>query len=155
MVRHRTRLLLLVALAGSTSNALAQGPTLTVGARVRVVLREPEQTRIGAYRAADQAGLTLAVDSTTLTIPRENIVRLEQSLGRNPGVPGGIVGALLGAVVGGAVGCLANKDDYGVYCGGQDDTKVIVGAAVGGVAGAVVGAMLFRTERWRAVELPR
>jgi len=149
------RVLLLIALVGTPTSGWAQGPPLALGTRVRVVEREPGPTRIGVYRGADQSALTLGIDSTTLTIPREQIVRLEQSLGRKPSLPGGIVGALLGALAGGAVGCLANEDDYGVFCAGQDDTKVIVGAAVGGVAGAFLGAMLFRTERWRAVELPR
>lgn len=144
-------LLLIVSLAASTVGS-AQGPPLLAGTRVRVVERAPGPTRVGAYRGAGPAGLLLGVDSITLSIPRENILRLEQSLGRKPSVPAGIVGALVGVLAGGALGCLANKDDYGVYCGGQDDTKVIVGAALGGIAAGILGAVLFKTEHWRAVE---
>jgi uncharacterized membrane protein YeaQ/YmgE (transglycosylase-associated protein family) len=72
-------------------------------------------------------------------------------MGRKPNVTTGIVGAILGAGVGGALGCLANKDDYGVYCGGQDDTKVIIGAVLGGLAGGAAGALLFKREGWREV----
>ena len=73
-------------------------------------------------------------------------------MGKKANVGLGVLGLLLGAGVGGALGCLANKDDYGVYCGGQDDTKVIVGAALGGLAGAAAGALLFKREAWRTVE---
>lgn len=70
---------------------------------------------------------------------------MQRAAGR-PNVTGGIIGFVVGAAAGAAVGCLANKDDYGVFCGGQDDTKVVVGAAVGGVVGAAIGALLFRRE---------
>jgi hypothetical protein len=63
---------------------------------------------------------------------------------RKPNVTGGIIGFVVGAAAGATVGCLANKDDYGVFCAGQNDTKVVVGALVGGVAGAAVGALLFK-----------
>ena len=64
-----------------------------------------------------------------------------------------VIFVLGGAAVGGALGCLANNDDYGAYCGGQDDTKVIVGAALGGIAGAAAGALLFKKESWQTVTL--
>jgi gas vesicle protein len=69
-----------------------------------------------------------------------------ERVARRPNVTGGIIGFVVGAAAGATVGCLANKDDYGVFCGGQDDTKVVVGAAVGGVVGAAIGALLFRRE---------
>jgi membrane associated rhomboid family serine protease len=69
-------------------------------------------------------------------------------------VVGGVVGFLAGAVLGGVIGCAANRDSYGVFCGGQDDTKVFVGAALGGVAGGAVGALLFRRERWTVIAGP-
>jgi hypothetical protein len=131
--------------------AAAQGPPLVLGARVRVTTTTAKET--GLYRGADLANLMLEVDATTRTIPRGTIEKLEQSMGKKPNVTTGIVGLLLGAAVGGALGCLANKDDYGVYCGGQDDTKVIVGAALGGLAGAAAGALLFKKEGWQAVTL--
>ena len=77
---------------------------------------------------------------------------MELSRGRQPSVVGGLVGFLLGAAAGGAIGCAANSDDYGVYCGGQDDTRVIAGAALGGAAGAALGALLFKRERWAVVD---
>lgn len=130
----------------------AQGPAPGLGQRVRVTTSAPNTTRVGTWRGADQASVKIQVGSTPLAIPRGNIVRLEQSMGKKPNVTGGIVGLLLGVGVGGALGCLANPDDYGVYCGGQDDTKVIVGAALGGIAGAAAGALLFKREAWRTVE---
>ena len=144
---------LLAILLLQASIAAAQGPPLVLGARVRVSTTTPKETRVGLYRGADQANLMLEVDASTRTIPRGTIEKLEQSMGKKPNVGMGVVGLLLGAAVGGALGCLANKDDYGVYCGGQDDTKVIVGAALGGIAGAAAGALLFKREGWQAVAL--
>lgn len=66
--------------------------------------------------------------------------------GRRPNTTGGIIGFVVGAAAGATVGCLANKDDYGVFCGGQDDTKVVVGAVIGGAVGAAVGALVFARE---------
>ena len=53
-----------------------------------------------------------------------------------------MVGAVAGAAIGAALGCLANRDDYGVFCGGQSDTKAVIGAVVGAGAGAWIGAVL-------------
>ena len=141
----------LALMPGSGPVLLAQGPDLTPGTRIRVTTISPSATRTGAYRGIDQSVLKLQVDTATYRIPRETIAKLEQSTGKKPNVPAGIIGALLGAGIGGALGCLANKDDYGVYCGGQDDTKVIVGAVLGGLAGGAAGALLFKRERWMAV----
>ncbi|MGE0553861.1 MAG: hypothetical protein AB7R55_10575 [Gemmatimonadales bacterium] len=46
----------------------------------------------------------------------------------------------------------ANRDSYGVYCAGQSDTKVVLGAALGGAAGAAVGALVFKRRRWRPID---
>jgi hypothetical protein len=143
----------LAVLLAAAPVALAQGPDLVVGTRVRVT-RTTTGRQIGTYRGTDQSALSLQVDTTTHRVPRETIAKLEQSMGRKPNVATGIFGAILGAGVGGALGCLANKDDYGVYCGGQDDTKVIVGAVIGGLAGGAAGALLFKKEGWREVPLP-
>jgi hypothetical protein len=71
-----------------------------------------------------------------------------------PSVLGGVVGALLGGAVGSlSVGCLANRDDYGVPCGGQDDTKFVIGGIVGGLTGGALGALISRKERWDHVDL--
>jgi hypothetical protein len=149
-------LTLTIVLAALSSTAEAQGPPVVLGARVRVSVSQPANARhTGVLRAADGTSVQLQTSGESLTIPRSTITRLEQSLGKKPNGPGGIIGALLGVAVGGAVGCLANKDDYGVYCAGQDDTKVIVGAVVGGLAGAVVGALVFKKEGWREAALPR
>lgn len=125
----------------------------TPGARLRVTWADPRlQTRVGRLDALTDGVLRLSADSGFVSIPREAITSLERSLGHRPGIAGGVVGLVLGGGVGAVLGCLANADDYGVFCGGQDDTKVIVGAALGGVAGGLLGAYLFRTERWRPVD---
>ena len=146
---------LLAAIGLLPAPILAQGPSLVVGTRVRVTTTAQPTTRVGAYRGVDPTSLSLLVDTTTYRIPRETIARLEQSAGKKPNVATGVLGAILGAGIGGALGCLANKDDYGVYCGGQDDTKVILGAVLGGLAGGTAGALLFKKEGWREVPVPR
>ena len=152
----RLRLTLAMVLIAFPGAAGAQGPPIVLGSRSRVTVSQPANTRhTGILRAADGTSVQLQTSSESLTIPVSTITRLEQSLGKKPNATGGIIGALLGVAVGGAVGCLANKDDYGVYCGGQDDTKVIVGAVVGGLAGAAVGSLVFKKEKWREVVIPR
>jgi hypothetical protein len=126
---------------------------LTPDTRLRVSASSPlTQVRTGTYRALTDTTLVLSADTSQFTIPLANITQVEVSRGRQPNVVGGVVGLLLGAAAGGAIGCAANSDDYGVYCGGQDDTKVIVGAVLGGAAGAALGALLFRREHWAVVD---
>ena len=132
----------------------AQGPPLTVGTRVRATTTPASTTLTGVYRGLDQGAFTLQVDASTHRIPRETIAKLEQSTGRKANVTTGILGAILGAGIGGALACFANTDDYGVYCGGQDDTKVIIGAVIGGLAGGAAGALLFKREGWREIRVP-
>jgi hypothetical protein len=134
--------------------AAQEEPPLHPGSRIRVTIQGPEaSTRIGRLGAVNDSTLVLLTASSSTAIPRAGIIRLELSRGRKPSVPGGIAGLVLGAAAGGAVGCLANRDSYGVFCAGQSDTKVVVGAVVGGAAGATLGALLFRRERW--VTLPQ
>ena len=142
---------LLAALGASPLVLEAQGPPIVYGTRVRVTTTTQPTKRIGLYRGNDPAAITLQVDTSSYRIPRETIVRIERSVGKKPNVTAGILGGIVGAGVGGALGCLANEDDYGVYCGGQDDTKVIVGAVLGGLAGAAAGALLFKKEKWATV----
>ncbi len=78
---------------------------------------------------------------------------LEVSRGHAPGPVPTLAGLLLGTAVGFALGCAANRDDYGVYCGGQSDATVLHGRGPQGPGGAA-GALLFRREQWAAVALP-
>jgi hypothetical protein len=73
--------------------------------------------------------------------------QIELETGRTWSLTGAVIGGVVGAAVGGALGCLANRDDYGVYCGGQSDTKVVIGAVLGAGAGAWIGAVLPRRIR--------
>jgi hypothetical protein len=67
--------------------------------------------------------------------------------GRRLSVAGGIVGGVVGAAAGVALACLANRDSYGVYCGGQNDTKLLVGGVIGAGVGGWLGARLFARDR--------
>jgi hypothetical protein len=78
-------------------------------------------------------------------VPRAPV--LDRAEGRRLSVAGGVGGFLVGAVVGGLVACHFNRDSYDVFCAGQNDTKVFVGAVVGGASGAALGSYLFRSRR--------
>jgi hypothetical protein len=128
---------------------------LQAGARVRVAVHGPDpRWRVGTLGAVADTVLVLRTSRGSLTIPARDVVRLQASRGTGPSVLGGVVGVLLGGAAGGAGGCLANRDDYGVFCGGQRDTRVVLGAVLGGAAGAVVGAVALRRERWQAADWP-
>ena len=76
------------------------------------------------------------------SIARRPALQIELDSDRSWSVTGAVVGAVAGAAVGVALGCLANRDSYGVYCGGQSDTKLVIGGLLGAGAGAWIGAVL-------------
>jgi hypothetical protein len=124
------------------------------GDRVRVTLiQRAPLVRVGVLASVHGDALGLDTPLGSSVIPLATIRSLELSRGRRPNVPLGVAGLVLGAAAGGAVGCLANRDSYGVFCAGQDDTKVIAGAVAGGVVLGAVGALVFRRERWATVDL--
>jgi hypothetical protein len=125
---------------------------LTPGTRLRVTLISPAQVHVGTFETLRDSTLLLSGTAASRAIPLLNIRQLEASRGPQPGVLGGGIGLALGAVAGGLLGCAANRDSYGVFCGGQNDTKVALGAAIGAAAGAAVGAILFRRERWTTID---
>lgn len=129
-------------------------PSLTAGTRLRITVINPRLgVEIGLYRALTDTTLTILKGSSTRVLPLSEINRLEWSRGRRPSLLGGMLGFVVGVAVGGVVGCVLNRDSYGVFCTGQNDTKVVVVAGLGGGVGAVLGAMLFRGDRWQAVDL--
>ena len=129
-------------------------PTLEPGARVRVTTTSPTgPVRIARFEAFTDSTLVVSVNASPSAIPLSVIQKLESSR-RAPSVLGGAIGLVLGTALGGAAGCAANRDSYGVFCGGQSDAKVVAGAAIGGIAGAALGAFVFRRDRWSPVALP-
>jgi hypothetical protein len=133
------------------------GATMQPGARVRVTVSEAhERTLVGTLESLKDEGLVLQVDGRPLTIPVESIRRVEVSRGRRASARWTALGAVAGGTVGAlGAGCLANKDDYGVLCAGQDDTKYLIGGLVGGLAGGALGAWLGRDAKWDRVDLQR
>jgi MFS family permease len=127
---------------------------LTPATRLRVSAESPVGlVQTGSYRGLTDTTLALFTGGSLVTIPLADITRVEISRGRKPSLAGGIVGFVLGGAAGGVVACTANRDDYGVFCGGQNDSKLVVGAALGGAVGAALGALLFRREKWRVVDV--
>jgi hypothetical protein len=127
---------------------------LTADTRLRVTAEHGiARVETGTYHALTDTTLVLSCGASMITLPLASITRVEVSRGQKPNVAGGVVGFLLGAAAGGALACTANRDDYGVFCAGQDDSKLVLGAALGGVAGAALGALLFRKERWRVIDV--
>lgn len=153
--RLATTALALVILSspGSGLSAQVEEP-VRPGARLRVTTAEPlRAVRIGALESLTDTGFTLLSGSTVHTIPFGTVTRMEVSRGKRLNIPVGVVGLVLGGAAGGAVGCLANRDSYGVFCGGQDDTKVIAGAVLGAAVGGVLGAVVFRREAWSPLDI--
>lgn len=137
------------------SVSLAQDAPLLPGARVRVTSAQPPgEARVGMYQGLHGGLLELEANSTRFSYPLADITRLDVSRGYKPSLVGGVVGGILGAAMGGFVlGCLANRDDYGVICAGQNDTMLWTGVIGGGALMGFLGARLFRTERWARVDL--
>lgn len=77
-------------------------------------------------------------DSPSAAEPVVPRIRIERRT-----LAGGAAGLVLGAAAGAAAGCHFNRDDYGVFCGGQSDTTVFIGAALGAAAGTALGMWLF------------
>ena len=133
------------------ANAAAQSP----GERLRITATNPVEVRVGAFQSATPAGVTISIEDQPRLFALERIRQVEASSGRKPSIVAGVLGAVLGAGIGGVIGCAANRDSYGVFCGGQSDTKVVVGAVIGGLVGGGAGLLLFQTERWQPVDLER
>ncbi len=132
-----------------------QPPQLEAGARVRVTATTFAGFRVARFQALTDSTLVLADNGNPFVIPLSAVTQLEWNRSRSPNLLTGAVGLLLGGAAGAAAGCAANRDSYGVFCGGQSDTKVAVGAALGGIAGAAIGSLLFRRDQWVPVALPR
>jgi surface antigen len=132
-------------------------PPVDPGARLRVSVAGSGARPIsGTLDALRDGSLVLATDGQTRAFPLATISRVEVSQGRHVSRRAVVIGAVAGGVAGALVGgCLANKDDYGVACAGQDDTKYVIGGLVGGVAGGALGAWLGKSERWEDVDLRR
>ena len=140
-------------LLGLVSTASAQtAPPLNPGTRIRVTVR-PSTTQVARFASLTGTELLVTAADSTRAIPLATIERLEASQGRSPGVVAGVVGAIAFAGIGGVAACAANRDSYGVFCAGQDDTKIVIGAVLGGLVGGTLGALLFRRDRWVTVDL--
>jgi membrane associated rhomboid family serine protease len=120
--------------------------------RLRIAMNGSPARTAGTLHSISDSALVLQSSSGLLSFPAHQIAMIEQSAGRKPNVVIGLAGMAVGVAVGGVAGCAVNADSYGVFCGGQDDTKVVLGAAAGGITGALLGALLFKRERWRRVD---
>jgi MFS family permease len=144
---------LIVAQFALADTVIGQSP-LREGSRLRVTpISVSTPAQIVQFQALNDSALVVSSGGSSRMIPLRDIGRLEQSAGRKPNLVTGAIGLLLGAAIGGVVACADNRDSYGVFCAGQNDTKVAVGAAIGGVTGGALGAYLFRRERWAPVDL--
>jgi hypothetical protein len=155
MSRASALLVLALVLALATPAGAQEGATVQRGARVRVWTFEPSADPIlGEFERWTGSELLLYQGEVARTIAFDDIDILEVSEGRRFNTVGAVIGGALGAAAGGALACATvNRDDYGVFCGGQSDTEVFVGAVLGAAAGVVVGGLLIRAERWVPVPL--
>ena len=140
-------------LGGSTAGA-QQTRMYTHETRLRVTVIMPiNQVRSGLFDEVSDSALVLVERGARVSIPLSAISRLERHAGQRSSVAGAVAGFVVGLAAGGAVGCALNNDSYGVFCGGQNDTKVVVAAGIGGAAGALLGGLLFRRDRWIPIDL--
>ena len=147
---------LCVVLVGSPLCAAESVSVVEPGSRVRVTAPAESSPRIGTCEGVREGQLLFRDDGEPRRIPLSAISRIDVSRGRKTSKTRVILGAVVGGAVGSvAMGCLANKDDYGVACAGQDDTKYLVGGILGGVAGGLLGALVGRSESWERVDLDR
>ncbi len=152
------RITLIVALSlWPATLAVAQEEPLVPGTRVRVTAAQPPgEARVGMYQGLQGGLLEIEIDATRFSYQINDLTRLEVSRGHKPSIVGGVAGFVLGGAIGAlALGCLANRDDYGVVCAGQNDTKFWTGAIGGGAVMGLLGAWLFRTERWVPIDIAR
>jgi hypothetical protein len=119
----------------ATAAAAQQAPAAgEEGVRLRGI-----ETRPGAQHGASVHRIDRVGDVAMSETSQEAMRR-----GHRLSVAGGIGGFLIGGLAGGLAACHFNRDSYGVFCAGQSDTKLAIGAATGGLAGAALGAWLFR-----------
>ena len=130
--------------------ALLLPPSDAAAQRLRVTT--DAGLEVGAYRLLTDTTLVIA-SGTPTTIALSRISRLEYSRGRRASTASSVAGFFAGALVGGLAGCAANRDDYGVFCGGQNDSKVVTGAAIGGAVGIGLAGALFKREHWRTIDV--
>ncbi|MES2124962.1 MAG: hypothetical protein V4503_09795 [Gemmatimonadota bacterium] len=145
---------LLLVLGGSAS---AQGQAAPPeGARLRITPADRVTARwIGVVHHVGPDTLVVVGGTGPVDLVRGATARLEISRGRHSSLPATVLGFFGGAALGGfGLGCLANRDDYGVLCGGQHDTRLVVGAGLGGLLGAFVAQALSRRERWQPWNWP-
>lgn len=120
------------------------------GERVRITMPR-SAALIGSVASSTDSTITLAAANYPITVRRSEIQVLERSLGKHPNIAAVVISGIIGAGIGGIVGCAANADSYGVFCGGQNDTKVVVGAGVGAITAAVIGGKMFTKEKWSRI----
>lgn len=127
--------------AACAAPAQAQAPYAAAAhAHARITASAPDAMLARALRSTrtDLSGAVTQPTSTTTTF------LTEQARVRRSSTTAIVVGSVIGLAAGAAVGCKINSDDYGVFCGGQSDTTVVVSALIGGAVGGVVGALVSR-----------
>jgi hypothetical protein len=143
----RIRFLLLALLVPLSPAAAQQDITLAVASSPADTARSPGPGAPFVAQRLYGTVLPAAVAAGYRPAPFHAAGMVELRQDRELSITGGIVGALLGAAVGGALACLANRDSYGAYCAGQNDTVLVIGVVIGAGVGGWIGAVLPR--RWR------
>jgi hypothetical protein len=149
---------LVLSLAGlAHAPAEAQTPAdgelgLAPGTRVRVTMASPAPSGgsgpriVGRFEASDQSELILATGASEIALPRDAIVRLEQSVAPSRKTRGAWIGFGIG---------LAAMLGKAVAQGGCNDgcnSANVAEAAVVALSAAAVGAVASPGERW--VDIP-
>jgi hypothetical protein len=133
--------MLLLALLVPASSAAAQQVAPPAAMAPAAAHAKPDREAVAAINSwrLQAIGSPVAAAERDLRVGPEAV---ELNARRRVNVTGLVIGAVVGAAVGGALACLANRDDYGVYCAGQNDTKVVIGAVIGAGVGGWIGGFL-------------
>jgi hypothetical protein len=149
----------------------AQAAPLASGQRVRITVSDSAAARLGGRRwdarllaaTPDSIALDTTLASGPLTIPRDDVVKLERYAGRKAKTgKGALIGLGIGAV-GGAIGMAIGASStscsgwFDFYCEDATAEWAATGAVAGGLLGAGIGAIVggvAKGDSWKTVQMP-
>ncbi len=131
-------------LAAQSGIALGQGrgwPAVqAVPADDRLIVKQKDGKTIeGKMIEASETNLTMSRDKKVVNISRDNISRIEHSIGKADKTKWALIGAAVGAGTGGGIGA-AQYSQCSSDCGIYISAGMALGAGIGALGGLAIGA---------------